>query len=117
MAYEIKSEFIKSKIRGRKFSNEHWRGYVKNLVAIERIILEGAHGSAGVAKMLYLQDYYEDSYNKIFKELKPKEFEKYLKEKQEEEEELKRYAKEDELEEKGELELFKKQWLSLGGKE
>lgn len=79
---EVKSEYIKDKIRQTDFENTERRKYINNLVLIEEVILGNItlkFGSGQAFKQIKNRNNYE--YDQIHKELKP---EKYREKKLEE---------------------------------
>ena len=114
MQYDgIKSEFIRKKIKGRKWQS---RGYINNLIRLEDFLLNGSRGFAGAMHYNLLRSEHEKQHEAIFKELKPKEFEGWIGRKKKEEA---KDRKQREIWERrdGEKERRQKEeWIKAGGK-
>ncbi len=111
---EAKSKFVKEKIKKTKFKDRH---HIDNLLFLERSIYEEIHGWAGNVQLHCLKSEYEKEYYKIFEELNPKGFKKYIKGKEKKEEKEK---KETEEFERGEREIKREEeedWHKAGGRE
>ena len=67
---QIKSKFIKEKIKNASFENKE---YIDNLIFLEKSITEGIGGWAGNMKLFGLKSTYEKEYKELLKELDPKE--------------------------------------------
>jgi len=110
---EAKSNFVKEKIKNSSWKD---RDYIEDLMFIEKSITEGIGGWAGNMKLHGLKSRYKKEYHKIFEELDPKGYKKYLKEKTKEEEQEKKEMKEFEKQEKEEEEEEKEDWVKAGGR-
>lgn len=115
---EVKSEFIKAKIRGSDWNDKFRKNYINDLIELENHVLH-KRGS-GFAHALYiggLKDYYKREYDIIFKELAPKEYERLIEEKKQRE--LKRNEEDEQRrkELKAKKEQLRKEWLEVGGTE
>lgn len=114
MAYaNMQTEFVLSKLRKTSFSK---RKYIENLTNLEYFILNGAHNMAGNYLFRNLKGSYPREFRAIFKEIKLKEYKKWVEEQRRENEEEKRVEREGKSAEKRFLAEEKKQWLRLGGK-
>jgi hypothetical protein len=74
----IKSNVIKEKIKGLKLNEKNNR-YVKDLIDIEKIILGKYTAWTTGYRIKELTEEYPKEYEIIYRELKPKEFEKVKK--------------------------------------
>jgi hypothetical protein len=118
MSYtEAKSEFVKNLIRGASWSDKTRRKCIDDLLIIERYVLTGPSGFADALRSGMLKEKYKPEAMLIFKELKPKEYDKFTMEAKKEckksIKEAERLAKEHKIEE----EHKKKEWLKMGGTE
>ena len=59
MDYQIKSKYIKNKIRGQSYKNTDLREYINDLVFLEESITEGIRGWSGNMKLFGLKNRYE----------------------------------------------------------
>jgi hypothetical protein len=113
----VKSEFVKNLIRGASWKDRAHRKYVDDLIEIERYVLKGPSGFADALHEGMLKAKYNQEYMTIFKELKPEQYEQFIKaDKQKQKkikEESERLAKELRTLEK----RLKKEWLAMGGTE
>lgn len=109
---EVKSNFIKEKIKQSKFKN---RDYIDDLIFLEDYItgkIKGL-GFGGAMKLHAVKSHYEKEYIELLKELAPEKLDKFLKEKEKSEKEGKEaeeYLKEEEKQER-------EDWIKAGGKE
>lgn len=113
MQYDgVKSEFIKKKIKGRKWSG---RGYIDDLIHLENYIINGPNGFSGAMHFNLLKSENKKQYEAIFKELKPKEFEKYIERKKKEEEESRKQHELWEIRNGEKERRLKEEWIKAGG--
>ena len=75
-----------------------------------------AYVACGGSRYGDLQNKYKYEWKSIYKELKPKEFEKVLANEKKEGQERKRLEMQERTEENKEEQAKKREWLSLGGK-
>ena len=114
----IKTNYIKNKIKERNFNSGTDRKYIEDLMYIERLLWKHPRewGYAGAMELGFKRNEYPDEYDAIDKELDPKNHEKRI------ESDKKRKKINDDFSEKmrkqevKELEEFKKMWLESGGK-
>lgn len=112
MYSKIKSNYIKTRIKGRRFSQ---REYIDDLTKLEHFILDGVRGFASGMYYSDLKYKYEKEWKAIHEELKPGEFETLRKwEEKERIKDEKRDRKREEAQ-KRELERSRDDWLGLGG--
>lgn len=106
---EVKSEFIKDRIAERHFELESNREYIKNLIFLERVILDEIklNYPSGM-KFNSIKKDHEEEYLKILKELDE---EKYQKEKQKKESKPPSYL--NRPTENEELQRAKEKWLEV----
>ena len=116
MAYkQVKSQFIKDKIKGLKWNEEN-KEYIENLMLLEKGITENIRQWAFGMHFHQLKSKYNKEYEAIYKELKPKEFEKIKKREVKERKKEEEKDKKSEEEERREEERTRKEWLEMGGK-
>lgn len=112
---EIKSNYIKKKIKGMRW-NEKNRKYINDLMCLERLALGRIGGMADSYYLHNLKDKHKKEYEAILEDLKPGELERIrkreLKEKEKEEREHQRFLEQERKEEIN----AKKRWLKMGGK-
>lgn len=112
-----KSELVKNLIRGASWKDRVRREYVDDLIRIERYVLTGPTGFADALYAGMLKAKYSRESMIIFRELKPNEYERFMKEaerrRKKSKEEDERVAKERKIEE----EHLKREWLEMGGTE
>ena len=77
MYKNIKSKFIKDKIKGLEWNKKN-KEYVDNLVFIEEYVLDKIAGMGVSYKIHSFRDTYKKEYEAIYKELKPKELDRSL---------------------------------------
>ena len=112
MYSEIKSQYVKSRIKGRKFSQ---RKYIDDLARLERLITKGPAGWADGVAYHYLRNEYPTEWKAIYKELNSKEF-KQIKQREARKREKERKEQEKwEEEEKKEMERKRGEWAGVGG--
>ena len=112
-----KSTLVKNLIRGANWNDKVRRKYVDDLIRIERYVLTGPTGFADALYAGVLKAKYSRESMIIFRELKPKDYERIMKEAERERkksrEEAERLTKELKIEE----DHLKKEWLEMGGTE
>ena len=114
---QVKSEYVKKKIKGRSFSKEKDRNYIHDLLNLERYVLKGPSGTADAMMLSGLEGEYPKEYVAIFKELDPEGYEAHLENERREKEKNRKLSEKLQREEDREYERERKQWLALGGKE
>lgn len=114
MYEKIRSEYLRKKIRGLKWTQQN-REYIHDLLRIEQSVLGHNFGWMTGYLVLSLKEKYPKEFEAIYKELSPKD---YAKEKMEEQrgrqKELK-LEKKQKLKDKNEEEREKKLWVKMGG--
>jgi len=112
MYSKIRSNYIKTRIKGRGFSQ---REYIDDLAKLERFILNGVRGFANGMFYHNLKYKYEKEWKAIHEELKPGEFEKIRKWVEKEQVKADKKEREWRAEQKRELEKARTDWLCLDG--
>jgi hypothetical protein len=116
MDYEVKSQYIKRKIKGQSFRNARYRKFIQSLIFIERCILLGVESHTSAMTLHSLKDRYRGDYEAILQELKPREYRGYHRERKAEVMAARAERSAQKREEKAAFESIKKWWLSMGGK-
>ena len=109
MYTNIKSQYIKNKVKGLPWSRHN---YIDALIAIERFILKPPHTLMGNLYLSSLKLKYSQEFSKILSELKPKDHQKYLNQLKEESKERVKQRKLVQAEEN----KLKVEWQKAGGK-
>ena len=109
----IKSKFLKEKIKKSNWENKKEREKIDDLIFIEDYILGKVNLRGGGSRKLYN---YSEEYKKMLKELKPKEFAKINKQEAKENSKEKREEMKLKKEEKLIEEKNKKDWIEAGGR-
>jgi len=113
---DVKSRFIKEKIKEGKWKNEEFRQYIKELIFLEKFVLHGI-GSYPDGKVYHiLKNRYPEEHKAIYKELDPEGFEEFIERERKEQKKREKERKQREEKERREREKGKKAWLGLGGK-
>jgi hypothetical protein len=114
---KAKSELVRNLIRGASWKDRVHREYVDDLIEIERYVLTGPTGFADALRAGMLKAKYSRESMIIFKELKPEEYERFIKEdkrrRRKIREKTERLARERKIEE----ERLRREWLKMGGTE
>ena len=105
----IKSNYIKEKIKNAKFEDKE---YIEDLIFLEKGITQPIAGMAGNLKFFGLKSKYHQEYSELLKELAPEEEDKYQKDHKKEEERTRKLKEEF----KREQEQEKRDWIKAGGK-
>ncbi len=113
MYKEIKSKFIKEKIKRTRWKD---RKYIDNLIKIEKLALGKNFGLVTGYIEINLREDYPKEWEIIYKEVNPKGYEKMIKREKEEKEREEKEQKEFEEECRKEQEQLKKEWKEMGGK-
>jgi len=114
---EVKSEFIKSLIKGTSWNNKGRRKYINELIALERCILDGPRGFASAMRYHSLKRKYRKEWEAIYRELKPEEFERLMQREREEERKRRQEEERRRRKEQEKMERLKREWLEMGGGE
>ena len=78
--YEIKSNFIKSKIKGKSFTNNNQREYISRLITLEKLVSRDiVLGYMEKRTLDELRERYPKEYFSLLKELKPSDYNFYKK--------------------------------------
>jgi len=117
MKHEVKSEYIKNKIKNHSFKDVLHRYYIERLIYLEDYIMNKPFKPERNVLVDNWKAKYSDDYKEIFKELKPEEYKKNTKEILKEISEKILEHKKEEKEWEQEEEELKKVWLSVGGVE
>ena len=113
MYEEVKSEFIKNKIKETRWED---RGYIDDLLKIEQHALGKLWGlwSGYIAKEL--ESNYPKEWEIIYKEVNPKGWEARMKREREYEEKKRIEDEERERRKNEEYERNRREWIEMGGK-
>lgn len=111
----VKSEFTKNLIRSASWRDNARRKYIDDLIEIERYVLEGPKGFGDAMRAHMIKEQYRGEYNTIFKELKPREYEQYLRDQERRREELELESERLRKQKEAESKRLRKEWLEIGG--
>lgn len=117
MYKNIKTEYVRKKIKGKSFKDQDFRDYIDVLIMIESYLAGEYIGWAGGIAIHHLKKEYKKEYAAIEEELLPdwKKKKRAQKRKIERKKEI-REQKKIRKEEKKKLKREEKEWLKLGGK-
>jgi len=113
--YKIKSNYVKSKIKGMKFNAKN-REYIEALMFIERYITHRGFGWNTGYIWAGLKEAYPVEIEAIWTEIDPKGYKRYLKEIEEDEKREKKEDAEFVRKENAEAAQEKRVWKKYGGK-
>ena len=105
----IKSNFVRE-----KFINADWdkdRNFIDELIFLERTITNGINSLRENVELTFLLINYQKEYNKIFKELDPQKFRKYIQQKNREDERERREKERQKREEEAEERMERDNWI------
>jgi hypothetical protein len=111
---EVKSEHIKEKIRNSDFDSIEERKEVNKLIFLERKIT-GEINLGYPSGMLYteIKKDHQADYRKIYRELRPEEFEKLQQDKKEKKKKIQRERKERQKRKEKEVKKARKEWRKV----
>ena len=111
---EVKSKFIKEKIKKADWKKD--KGYIDDLVFLEKSILKGINGYGANIVLFNVKEKSKEDYYKILKELNPKRFKQEMKQNNKEIRGYLKFIKDFNKKEIGELKRGKEDWIKAGGK-
>ncbi len=111
---KVKSEHIKNKIQNYNFDNLEERKEINKLIFLERQIT-GEINLGYPGGLLYdkVKNNHEEDYKKIYRELRPEEFEKLQKEKEEKKQRLQKEREKRQKHREKKIENAKEEWRNV----